>query len=87
MLARPDVGAVGGHHERKVAEERDGADAVARVLPLLVREPLQVLVEEDLGLELLARAASAPRSRRRSGSSHSVHDRPPLRSRSARKSA
>jgi hypothetical protein len=47
VLSRPDVGAVAAHHEREIAEQSDVGAVRAGALPLLVGEPLQVLVVED----------------------------------------
>src|SRR5262249_9487811 len=54
LLPRPHVGAVSAHHEREVAEDAR-VHIVSCLLPLLCREPLQVGVIEDLGLELAPR--------------------------------
>ncbi len=55
VLVRPDVGAVGADHEGHVAEQPDLAERLARIGPLLIGEPLRVLVVEDLALQCFAR--------------------------------
>ena len=47
VLPGPDIGAVAAHHEREVAEQSDLAAICARAPPLVVGEPLHVLVVED----------------------------------------
>src|SRR4029453_1769182 len=55
MLPRPYVGAVGGDHEGEIAEEPHSAHRLARGLPLLVRPPLHVLMEQHFLLEIAPR--------------------------------
>ena len=52
VLVGPDVGAVDADHEREVAEQSHVAQLLARGRPLLVGQPLRVLVKENLALEL-----------------------------------
>ena len=61
MLACPHVGAVAVHHERQIAENRHAAGACARLVPLCVGKPLQVLVEQHLAGKLPARLMDGQR--------------------------
>ena len=71
MLPRPHVGAVGGDHERQIAEHAQRPSQAPGLRPLLRRNPLQVRAIDDLGVERAARAPRRPRPRRRrSGSGH-----------------
>ena len=65
LLPRPDVGAVAADHEGKVAEDADRAARRRARAPLLVGEPLQVRVEEDLRREPLAARRERVRARDR----------------------
>ena len=55
VLARPDVGAVAADHEREVAEDADRGTVAPGAEPLIVGEPLQVLVIADACGQALAR--------------------------------
>ena len=70
-LIGPDVGAVAVDHERQIAEQTDavGVCGGASLLPLRVRQPLQVLVKQDVVGQL------EPRLRQRVA----VGDRAPAR--------
>src|SRR5205085_1461036 len=54
LLARPHVGAVAAHHERKIAEYAH-VDRFARARPLIRREPLKIGIKENLQFELCTR--------------------------------
>src|SRR6185436_18729760 len=41
-----------GHHEWQIAEERNAAETLARRLPLIAGNPLDVLPKQHLALEL-----------------------------------
>ena len=51
VLVDPDIGAVGSHHEREVAEDGESAGRSPRLLPLFLRNPLHVLVMENVASE------------------------------------
>src|SRR5262249_38748464 len=62
LLPRPDVRAVEIDHEGQVTKNRDAVALAARLAPLAVRQPLQILVIEPLVRELAARAIQIVRA-------------------------
>src|SRR5512138_948471 len=59
MLTGPDVSAVAVHHERQIAVERDAVRASPRVAPLRMRDPLGVLMKQNLTRQLSTRAGDS----------------------------
>jgi hypothetical protein len=54
VLAGPDIGAVAVDHERQVAQQGHAVSLRPGLLPLIVRQPLQVLMKDHFPRELAA---------------------------------
>ncbi len=67
-LVRPHVGAVGAHHERQIADQRDAVEVATGLLPLALRDPLRPAdLEDRLGMRGACLRDGLDVARRQSG--------------------